>query len=367
MSGRQLRIGVLGAARHVPTSLLEPLKKNRDLSALIEVVALADQSEAESSAKKWGIKRAYASIEELLADPEVDAVYNVLPLALRCQASVLALQAGKHVLSEAPLCSNAREAVVLQRAAEDAGKVMLEGSHPSCHPVTKRLREMVMEGKVGKVDRINVVLPVGITLYGSAVCAKVGALMGVGSYCVGLIRLLAGEEPRVISAAAMRSTEHPDVDVSISCDLALPSGGVAHFSCSVNPEATEDRPAAVTIRGCDGVIQANEWFLGKGKTANTIALEMFENSGEKHVEILDTKNVDVRDTFYYQLVGFADEIRHGGSHGMPWDYTMNRATPSDAVRNLALIDAIYRAAGFQPKATLNPPAAPYDRIGLSKL
>ncbi|CAE8617957.1 unnamed protein product [Polarella glacialis] len=244
---------------------------------------------------------------------------------------------------------------------------MLEGSHPSCHPVTKRLREMVMEGKVGKVDRINVVLPVGITLYGSAVCAKVGALMSVGGYCVSLIRSVAGEEPRVISAAAARSTEHPDVDVSISCDLALPSGGVAHFSCSVNPEATEDGPAAVTVSGCNGIIQAKEWFHGKGKTANSITIETFESAGEKHVENLATKNVDVRDTFYYQLVGFADEIRRGGSQGMPWDYTMSRATPSDAVRNLALIDAIYRAAGLQPKATLNPPAAPYDRIGLSKL
>jgi len=339
---------------------------------LVEVVAVAsrDRSEAEAFVKKWGLAKAYGSLEELLADDKVDAVYNVMPNALRCQASVQALRAGKHVLSESPLCSNAREAVAMQRAAEDAGKVMMEGSHPTCHPLTRRLREMIVEGKVGKIETINVTLPVVMSLYGSDICGKVGALMGVGTYCTGLIRALAGEEVKVVSASAQRSKENPEVDSAMSAELALPSGGVAHFSCSIATAEASSAPAEVTVCGSNGIIRAKEWFRGKGQTSNSIELEQFDGCGEQSVENLNTPQAATRDTFYYQLMVFAEEVREAqikGSHGLPWDYVASQATPGDAVMNMALIDAIYIAAGMSPKLTLNAPAAPYDRIGASKL
>lgn len=367
----RLRIGILGAARHVPTSIFGPLQKNEDLAKRVEVTAVAarDLQEAEVFAKKWGISKAYGSYQELLADPDVDAVYNVLPNALRCQWSVHALVAGKHVLSETPICSNAREAVMLQRAAEDAGKVMLEGSHPTYHPLTKRIREMVVEGKVGKLERIALTLPVTASLYGTAVCSKVGALMGVGTYCVGLIRALAREEPRVLRARAQRAEDAPEVDVAMSCDLALPSGAIAHFDCSLTPQKADTAAAELTVSGSNGIILAKEWFGGRGTTGNTIALQQFDGCGERSVESLDNPKPEKRDTYYYQLMSFVDEVRAqtGGHAGMPWDYTQCQVTPSDAVRNMAVIDAIYVAAGMNPKRTFHAPPPPYDHIGLSKL
>lgn len=366
-----LRLGILGAARHVPTSVMAPIQNNKDLAAKVEAVAVASHNlaEADTCAKKWGIQKAYGSYEEMLADPAVDAVYNCLPNALRCHWTVSALRAGKHVLCEAPLCSNAREALVLQRAAEDAGRVMLAGSHPTFHPVTKRIREMVLEGKVGCLQRIDLVLPVGISLEGGAVCSKVGALMGLGSYCVGVVRALASEEPRVVRATAHRSKDQADVDVAVSCDLSFPSGAAAHFHCSLAPG--QDAVAELNVFGSNGAIRAKEWFRGRGESAYNIAIENYDGCGVQSVESMDSPNMDTRDTFYYQLMSFADEVQAqlqlNKTVGLPWDYTQSRATPTDAVMSMAVIDSIFAAAGMSPRKTAFPPSPPYDHIGASKL
>mmetsp|Transcript_72294 Transcript_72294/g.211861 ORF Transcript_72294/g.211861 Transcript_72294/m.211861 type:complete len:373 (+) Transcript_72294:118-1236(+) len=368
---RPLRLGVLGAARNVPFSVIEPVRSNRDLAARVEVVGVAslDREEAEKFAKEWGIPKAYCSYEELLADPTIQAVYNVLPAAVRCQWTVRALQAGKHVLSETPLSSNAREAVVAQRAAEDYGRVLLEGTHPTCHPVTKRVREMLLDGKIGSLERIDLNLPVGHSLQGKTVCSKTGALMGLGCHGVAIVRALAGAEPRVVGASATLSKDSPSVDSAMICDLALPNGVAAHVACSVevaSPEATK-QPTTFTIFGSNGTIRVKEWFTGKGRSSNEIALETFEGCGESLVERVD--NSVTRDTFYFQLMTFVDEVleqERCHAAGMPWEYTMSKG-PSDAVRNMALIDAIYRAARMEPRPTTAAPPEPYDRIGMSKL
>eukprot|EP00418_Pyrodinium_bahamense_P035178 CAMPEP_0179143656 /NCGR_PEP_ID=MMETSP0796-20121207/69124_1 /TAXON_ID=73915 /ORGANISM="Pyrodinium bahamense, Strain pbaha01" /LENGTH=366 /DNA_ID=CAMNT_0020843737 /DNA_START=81 /DNA_END=1181 /DNA_ORIENTATION=- len=364
---QRLRLGILGAARNVPFSVIEPVRANPDLAERVEVAGLAslEQSEAEAFVKEWGIPKAYASYEELLADESIDAVYNVLPTTVRCQWSVRALRAGKHVLSETPLSSNAMEAVVAQRAAEDHGRVLLEGTHPTCHPVTKRVREMLLEGKIGSLERIDLDLPVGHSLQGKTVCSKTGALMGLGCHGVAIVRALAGDEPWVVNASAKLSEEAPDVDSAIGFDLQLPNGVEAHVACSVEVSGSKE-PTTFTISGSYGTIKVKEWFTS-GKSSNEIALETFEGCGESLVERVD--NPVTRDTFYFQLMTFVDEVAaqgHCSAAGMPWKYTKSKG-PADAVRNMALIDAIYRAASMAPRPTIAAPPEPYDRIGLSKL
>ena len=103
-----LRIGVLGAARIVPPALLSPAKHVSDVE--ITAVAARDPRRAEKFARRHGIPRVLPSYDALLADPDVDAVYNPLPNGLHCLWTVRALEAGKHVLCEKPFSSNAREA-----------------------------------------------------------------------------------------------------------------------------------------------------------------------------------------------------------------------------------------------------------------
>mmetsp|Transcript_53619 Transcript_53619/g.136061 ORF Transcript_53619/g.136061 Transcript_53619/m.136061 type:complete len:369 (-) Transcript_53619:251-1357(-) len=368
MADRRLRVGILGAARNVPFSVLGPKQANADLAARLDIVGLAslEQAEAEKYAKEWGIPKAYSSFEAMLADPQVDAVYNVLPTAVRCQWTVKAIQAGKHVLSETPMCMNALEAMVAQRAAEDHGKVLLEGTHPTCHPVTKRVREMILEGKIGALDHIDLDLPIGHSLQGKVVCAKAGALMSLGCHGVAIVRALAGEDPLVINASAHRLKEDPEVDEKMSCNLRFPSGAGAHISCSVSTAGVE-QPTLFTISGSSGTIRVKEWFTGSTRGSNEIQLEQFEECGEHFVERVD--NPPSRDTFYYQLMTFIDEVQDQERRqvvGLPWSYQKAKG-PHDAVRNMALIDAIYRSANMKPKVTTAPPPAPYDRIGMSKL
>eukprot|EP00931_Biecheleriopsis_adriatica_P102761 TRINITY_DN77697_c0_g1_i1.p1 TRINITY_DN77697_c0_g1~~TRINITY_DN77697_c0_g1_i1.p1 ORF type:complete len:390 (+),score=79.63 TRINITY_DN77697_c0_g1_i1:68-1171(+) len=367
MAERKIGLGILGAARNVPFSVLQPLRANPDLAARINIVGIAslEKSEAESVAKEWGVQKAYGSFEELLADPAIHAVYNVLPSGVRCHWTVRAILAGKHVLSETPSVTNGREALVAQRAAEDNGRVLLEGTHPTCHPVTKRVREMILEGKIGALEHIDLDMPVGHSLQGKMVCSKTGALMGVGVHGVAIVRALGGEEPSVISATAQQTAENPGVDTAMSCNLKFPSGAAAHIGCSVIPTMAKS-PTKFTISGSDGIIRVQEWFTGQGKSSNEIALEQFAESGEQWVERVD--NPVNRDTFYYQWMAFVDEIvdqEKSQNTGMPWAYTCKG--PVDSVRNVALIDAIYKKAGMKPRESTTLPPSPYDHIGKSKL
>jgi len=369
MADKKLRLGILGAARNVPFTVLKPIQANPDLAARVHVTGVASmtQAEAEQFAKTWKLPKAYASFYALLADPEVDAVYNVLPWSVRCQWTIKALLAGKHVLSETPMTSNALEAMVAQRAAEDQRRVFLEGTHPTCHPVTKRVRQMILEGKIGALEHIDLDLPIGHSLEGDfAVCTKSGSLMSLGCHGIAIVRFLAGEEPLVVNAFAQRLKTDPEVDEKINCNLKFPSGAGAHIACSI-ASAGKENPTTFTISGSHGTIRVTEWFTGSTRGSNVIELQAFEESGERFVERID--NAPSRNTFYFQLMTFVDEVQNQErlkSVGLPWSYTKGKG-PHDGVRSMAVIDAVYRAAGMKPRATTNVPPAPYNSIGLSKL
>jgi len=169
-----------------------------------------------------------------------------------------------------------------------------------------------------------------------------------------------------VSATAQPSKESPDVDTTMSCNLRFSSGAAAHIGCSVALDSKES-PSVFTITGAAGRIRVKEWFTGKGKSANEIALEQFDESGERSVERID--NPEVRDTFYFMLSTFVAEVRGQERRqevGLPWSYGHSKG-PGDAVMSIALIDAIYRAAGMKPRASASPLPEPYDRIGQSKL
>ena len=89
--------------------------------------------------------------EELIADPDIDAIYNPLPNSLHMPWSVAAVRAGKHVLCEKPMCQNAEEAMIMQRESEDAGRVLIEAFHTIYHPATIRARDIVRSGVIGAV------------------------------------------------------------------------------------------------------------------------------------------------------------------------------------------------------------------------
>src|SRR5579862_7210032 len=117
-------------------------------SEKVEVVAVASraQDRAEAYAREWGIPRAYGSYEELLADPEIEAVYISLPNNLHCEWSIRAVEAGKHVLCEKPMSRHSADVEAAFDAAERAGRFLSEAFMYRHNPQTKRLSELVAEG-----------------------------------------------------------------------------------------------------------------------------------------------------------------------------------------------------------------------------
>ncbi len=222
-----LRIGVLGAARISETSLVAPaLATGHRLVA----VAARDSGRAHEFAEQHGVERVVGSYADLLADPEVELVYNPLVNSLHGPLNLAALRAGKHVLSEKPSASNAAEARHVREVAAGSAGVFVEAFHYLFHPVFGRVVELVADGAVGRVLRTEVSLTMPppddddprwrLALAG-------GSAMDLGCYSLHASRMLGrllGGEPEVVGSVAVERAGQPGVDESLRVDLGYPDG-----------------------------------------------------------------------------------------------------------------------------------------------
>ena len=185
-----LRIGILGAARIADDGIVAPA---RALGHELVAVAARDRDRAAAFAAARGIARVHDSYAGLIADPDVDLVYNALVNSLHAEWNIAAPRAGKHVLSEKPLTSNADEARAVRAAARASSGCVAEGFHYRHHPVHLRLRELVTSGALGDIRRVDLVLatpapadtdprwPAGRPWTWAATCSTPPASSGRGS------------------------------------------------------------------------------------------------------------------------------------------------------------------------------------------
>src|SRR6266508_746634 len=148
-----IRIGILGAAAIVPTALTNPARRVHD--AQILAIAARDPKRAYVLAKKHGIPRVHQTYAALLADQDIDAIYNPLPNSLHAEWTIRALKAGKHVLCEKPFASNAQEAEEMATVARETGLVLSEAFAYRYHPLTTRVKEIISSGELGKIKHIE--------------------------------------------------------------------------------------------------------------------------------------------------------------------------------------------------------------------
>ncbi len=148
-----LRIGVLGAAKIVPTALVNPARTNPDVE--VAAVAARDPLRAAAFAAKHGIPTVHPTYEALLADASLDAVYIPLPNGLHGRWTIAALEAGRHVLCEKPFTANAVEAQLVADAAAASGLVVMEAFHWRYHPVAARMVEIMRSGELGELRHIE--------------------------------------------------------------------------------------------------------------------------------------------------------------------------------------------------------------------
>ncbi|MCB0094815.1 MAG: Gfo/Idh/MocA family oxidoreductase, partial [Caldilineaceae bacterium] len=149
---QKIRWGIISTA-NINKALLNPIRQatRSELSA----VASRDGQRARDYAAAENIPKAYGSYEEMLADPDIDVVYNPLPNALHKEWTVKAAQAGKHVLCEKPLVTNLADLAAVEAAANTNGVTIFEAFMYLHHPQTRKALEMVQAGNLGTVQQIN--------------------------------------------------------------------------------------------------------------------------------------------------------------------------------------------------------------------
>jgi len=121
----------------------------------VVAVAARNLSAAQKYAKKHGIKTVHTTYEELIQDPEIDAIYNPLPNGLHFEWTIKALQAGKHVLCEKPFASNELESEKMCKLADEKGLIVVEAFHYRYHPATKRLMDILQSGEIGDIQTVD--------------------------------------------------------------------------------------------------------------------------------------------------------------------------------------------------------------------
>ncbi|GAB2762096.1 Gfo/Idh/MocA family protein [Streptomyces bullii] len=329
--GREpLRIGVLGAARITERSLIGPA---RATGHRVVAVAARDRARAEAFAAAHGVERVTGSYAELVADPEVDVVYNPLANGLHGPWNLAALAAGKHVLSEKPSASDAGEAAEVLQAAQKAGTVFMEAFHYLFHPVTRRLHELLESGELGDLRHVEALVAIpapedsdprwSLPLAG-------GALMDLGCYSLHALRMLApwaGGAPRLARARGGERAGAPGVDEWLDADLEFPGGATGSARCHMAYGGLE---MSIRLVGSRGEATAPNFVLPHRDDRVVVRTP----EGER------TERLGTRSSYTYQLEAFATGVRDGAA--LPLD-------AQDAVTTMELIDACYRAAGFEPR------------------
>jgi predicted dehydrogenase len=329
-SSRPLRIGALGAARITPMALVRPARALPE--AELVAVAARNQDRARKFAAKHRIPRVHASYEELVADPEIDAVYNPLPNGLHCEWTIRALEAGKHVLCEKPIASNADEAQRMAEAAEKTGRVLIEAFHWRYHPLAARMKEIVDGGELGAVRHIEAALCFPMPLrkdirYQYDLAG--GATMDAGCYPINMVRFLAGAEPEVVEARARLMS--PRIDRWMQADLRFDDGRTGRITCSL--WSSQLLRLSIRVRG----------DAGEMRVFNPIAPYLYHRL--RVVKPVGTRAERVPDketTYTHQLRAFVKTVRGEG--------TMS-SDARDAIANMRVIDAIYQRAGLERRGT----------------
>ena len=318
-----LKFGILGAARIAPWALLEPAARRLDID--IVGVAARRHGAADQFAAQHGIRKTYDSYEQLLANPEIDVIYNPLPPHLHAEFSIKALEAGKHVLCEKPFAMNAGEAEAMVDAAQRSGKRIVEAFHDRYHPVFARLLEIVDSGALGSIGKLEAVfshtIPPTEGEFRRIPNMGGGALMDLGCYPVHWCRSLLRAEPQVVEADALLDAN--GCDEEIRATLSFGNGTVAQIESRMTP-----------------TWQYHARFIMEGERGSVVAENsLLPHRGHSIVETIDgvmrQYTIGGGTTFDFQLAAFVEAMETGAA--LPTE-------GADPVGNMRTIDAIYAKA-----------------------
>jgi predicted dehydrogenase len=319
-----VRIGILGAARIAPLALISPAKENSEV--VVAAVAARDVSRARAFAAKHDIAAVHDDYDKLIADPDLDAVYNPLPNGLHGRWTRAALAADKHVLCEKPFTANAAEAREIAELAAQSDRVVMEAFHYRYHPLALRVEEIIASGELGKLQRVDVAVCFPLPRFSDIrydYSLAGGATMDAGCYAVHMVRTFGGGTPEVVSAQA--KLRDPRVDRAMTAELRFADGHTGRVRCSM----WSSRLLQISVRVVGD--------RGELRVLNPVMPQTFHRLSVRSADGKRTERFGRRASYAYQLDAFAAAVLRGEPV---------KTSPEDAVENMTVIDAIYRAAGL---------------------
>jgi predicted dehydrogenase len=328
--------GILGASHFAQMAAIPGMLQ----ASMVDVRALASRSldKAKQAAATSGVPQAYGSYEELLADPEIEAIYNPLPNHLHVEWSIAALRAGKHVLCEKPIALDAAQVTELARVSAETGKLVAEGFMVHYHPQWQLVESLIASGRIGTPRAVQTAFsytnhdPTNIR---NRKETGGGALYDIGVYAITTARLIFGAEP-------LRVTAVSDIDPVSGCDRltsALLDFGIGQANFVVGTQHVPyqrvhvfgsrghiEMPIPFNApydRGCK--VYVDEGFVGAPNF--TVAQD---SDDRREVHVLPAANHYVE-----QWQQFSQAIRGG---------TPIRYGIQSSVNNIRVVDALVRAA-----------------------
>ena len=288
----------------------------------VDVIAVAsrDAARAEAYASERGIERAYGTYEELLADPDVEAVYISLPNSLHVEWSIRALKAGKHVLCEKPLSRRAEDVERAFDAADRADRLLMEAFMYRHNPQTAKLVELVSGGAVGRLRLVRAAFSFRLADADNVrlnASLDGGGLMDVGCYCVSGLRLLGGEPEQVYGEQVISQS---GVDELFTGTMRLHGDVLAQFDAGLVVSERDELEAI----GEEGSL-----FLDDPWHCERPVIELRTADGMEEIAVAPA------DSYRLQLENISNAIRGEAEPLLGRD---------DAVGQARAIEALYRSA-----------------------
>jgi D-xylose 1-dehydrogenase (NADP+, D-xylono-1,5-lactone-forming) len=312
------RWGILGVAR-INRSLVGPLASN---GHQLLAVASRTMERARTYADAQGIARAYGSYEDLLADPDIDAVYIPLPHSMHGEWGARAAAARKHVLVEKPISLDATGVRTLQSAARTHEVIITEAFMYRHHPLVAKVRELAHDGTIGRLQGVRGTFSFVLDRAGDTRLEPElggGSLWDVGCYPVSFARTVIGRRPLAVQAMAAWSPRR--IDMSFFGQLQFPDDVVAHVHSSFeSPFKTE-----MEVVGSEGRLLVRRPF----KPEPTETIEVMKTN--------EAYTISVDGPSLYQ--GEVDDVRDAARSGRPPLVTLE-----DSLDNVETLTALLEAA-----------------------
>jgi predicted dehydrogenase len=326
----KIRWGVLSTA-NIGIKKVLPAMQLGQLSS-VDAIASRSLDNARAAAAALNIPKAYGSYEELLAAPDIDAIYNPLPNQLHVPLTIRAAEAGKHVLCEKPIALTAQEARTLLEVRQRTGVKIGEAFMIRSAPQWLRLRALIAEGRIGQLRSVTAFFsyfnanPDNIR---NKVETGGGALLDIGCYCIQSARYAFQQEPsRVVSLIDRDPAMHTDRLTSAILDFPA---GQAIFTCSTQLTPYQ----RVQFLGTKGRIELEIPFNMPNDRPTRLFLDDGSDVTGKNIVI---ETFPTADQYTLQGDDFSRAILENTPVPVPLE---------DAIANMSVIDAIFRSATTQ--------------------